>query len=230
VEAELDRLLLGAARETFGRRPLPAVQVQVHQLGARLRAFARWQARWVSEGWRIVGVEKQALPGVPFVVDGVPILLRGKIDRIDHNPRTGEWAVFDYKTGDGGEEPEAVHRRGRGKEKAWVDLQLPLYRVLLPGILAEDGTPVVPESARRDLRLGYLLLPKSLDKVGAAMADWSEAQLEEAEEVARGAVRILREGTFRYDPGTGSFPGDPFDALLGRMELPLGAEEEEGGE
>jgi ATP-dependent helicase/nuclease subunit B len=230
VDGKLGRLLKAAVRETFGQRPVPAVRVQTEQLRARLRAFARWQAEWVSDGWRVVGVEMQAGPGIPFIVDGEPILLRGKIDRIDRNADTGEWAVFDYKTGDGARTPEEVHRRGRGLNKEWVDLQLPLYRLLLAGILGDDGRPVVPEVARKRIRLGYILLPKNLEGVGAVLAEWTEADLEEAEEVARGVVRRLRTGEFRYDPGTRSFRDDPLDALLGRMELPLATEGEEGGE
>ena len=89
----------------FGNDPVPAVRVQVEQLRARFRAFAHWQASWIRKGWRVVSVEKQPEPGVPFEVDGQPVLLRGKIDRIDHNPETGEWAIFDYKTGRQGRDP-----------------------------------------------------------------------------------------------------------------------------
>jgi hypothetical protein len=226
VEGKLGRLLQAVVREAFGRRPVPAVRVQAEQLRARLREFARWQAGWISDGWRIVCVEKQAHPGVPFEVDGKPILLRGKIDRIDHNADTGAWAIFDYKTGDRARKPEEVHRKGRGQNKAWVDLQLPLYRRLLPGILGEDGSPVVPAAEHGKVMLGYLLLPKTLEEVGAALAEWTEAELREAEEVARGVVRLLRRGEFWYQPETRSYRDDPLDALLGRMELPLETVEE----
>ena len=226
VDGRLRRLLREVVRETFGHRPVPAVRIQAEQLEARLREFARWQAEWISEGWRIVCVEKQAHPGVPFEVDGEPILLRGKIDRIDHNVDTGEWAIFDYKTGDGARKPEEVHRKGRGQSKEWVDLQLPLYRRLLPGILGEDGSPVVPEAEHGKVILGYLLLPKTLEEVGAALAGWTEAELRQAEEVAREVVRGLRRGEFWYQPETRGYRDDPLDALLGRMELPLETVEE----
>lgn len=231
VEKKLERLLEGAVHEEFGRRPVPTVRVQTEQLRARLRRFARWQAGWAQEGWRVVCIEQQPEPGVPFDVDGETILLRGKIDRIDHNPETGEWAIFDYKTGEGGSDPEKAHRKGRGEKKEWVDLQLPLYRLLLAGVLKEDGTPVVPEAEQGKVKLGYILLPKKLDGVGAAQAEWTESELAEAEETARRVVRELRTEEFSYDPTTKSFRDDPFDALLGRKELPQAPdEEEEGGE
>jgi len=229
IRKKLERLLEGAVHEGFGRRPLPTVRVQTEQLRARLRRFSEWQAGWVQEGWRVVCVEQQPEPGVPFEVDGQSVLLRGKIDRIDHNPRTGEWAIFDYKTGDGGKDPEKAHRKGRGQNKEWVDLQLPLYRRLLAGILKEDGTPVVPEEEQGRVKLGYILLPKKLDGVGAAQADWTESELAEAEETARRVVRELRTEEFSYDPTAKSFRDDPFDALLGRKELPQAPDENEGG-
>jgi ATP-dependent helicase/nuclease subunit B len=230
IRKRLSLLLDRAVRDGFGPRPVPAVRVQVEQLRTRLRRFARWQAGWAAEGWRVMSVEGQPEPGVSFDVDGKPVLLRGKIDRIDHNPRTGEWAIFDYKTGDTGKTPEEVHRKGRKNQREWIDLQLPLYRVLLPDILKEDGTPLVPESAWKDVCLGYILLPRELDKVGAAVARWTEEELAEAEETARRVIRELRTNEFHYDPGTQSFRGDPLDALRGRLELPRADDGEEGGD
>jgi len=229
VEKKLSRLLDGAVHEIFGRRPVPAVRVQAEQLRVRLRAFARWQAAWAGDGWRIVGVEAQPQGGVPFEVDGEPIQLRGKIDRIDHNPTTGEWAIFDYKTGEGGDKPETVHRKKRGDGMVWVDLQLPLYRRLLAGILREDGTPLVPEDTRTRMKLGYILLPRDLESVGMEEAPWSEAELAEAEEEAREMVRRLRTGVFHYDPDAGGYHDEAFDALLGRTELRVPDGDEDGG-
>jgi hypothetical protein len=74
--------------------------------------------------------------------------------------------------------------------------------------------------------LGYLLLPKTLEDVGPALAGWTEAELGEAEEVARDVVRRLRTGEFWYQPQTRGYRDDPLDALLGRMELPLETVEE----
>jgi hypothetical protein len=234
VMKRLGRLLDQAVREAFGQGPVPAVRVQIEQLRTRLRRFSQWQAGWVRDGWKTVSVEVQPDSGVPFEVDGEVVLLRGKIDRIDHNPVTGEWAIFDYKTGDAGTDPEKAHRKGRGANKEWVDLQLPLYRHLLPGVLGKDRAPVVPEGARDGVKLGYILLPRNLDKVGPAFANWSGPDLAEAEETARRVVRELRSNEFHFDSRARSFRDDPFDALLGRLELPRSGDEDEdvdeGGE
>ncbi|HSJ09203.1 MAG TPA: PD-(D/E)XK nuclease family protein, partial [Longimicrobiales bacterium] len=110
IAAELDALLDSHAQARFGSGPQPAVRVQVEQLRLRLRALARTHAAWVTDGWRIVAAEaKTPDEGVPFVVDGEPIRLRGRIDRIDYNAETGMWALLDYKTGDVAKPPEETH-------------------------------------------------------------------------------------------------------------------------
>jgi len=64
--------------------------------------------------------------------------IKGKIDRIDRNLRTGAWMIVDYKTSESGKRPEATHQathqatgaRRRDSGRTWDDLQLPLYRHL----------------------------------------------------------------------------------------------------
>jgi len=99
VAEELDRLLDHEARARFGPHPHPAVRIQVEQLRGRLRAFSRWQAAWIGQGWRTVGVEVfPAGEGHRFPVDGRPFRITGRIDRVDHHPASGRWILFDYKT------------------------------------------------------------------------------------------------------------------------------------
>ncbi|MFV2007784.1 MAG: PD-(D/E)XK nuclease family protein, partial [Longimicrobiales bacterium] len=187
----------------FGEHALPAVYLQAEQLKARLRAFARKQAEWAALGWRIAAVEcKPDGEGVPLDVDGAPVLLRGRIDRIDHNPSTGEWAVLDYKTGNSVDPPEKAHRKGKDGDRRWVDLQLPLYRRLLPVIVDEQGRPLVDTEAveQGKVRFGYVSLPKNTEECEFMLADWSEDDFASAEATAREAVSRLREGTFKHDP------------------------------
>lgn len=165
----------------YGGRPLPAVRVQVEQLRVRLAAFARKQAEHAAAGWRI---EHTEVPGPELQavldVDGQPLRLHGRIDRIDVHRQTGERIIFDYKSSDSGKTPDQVHRRsGR-----WVDLQLPLYRHLAKtlGIAAA--------------RLGYILLPKDTSRVAFCLAEWTEAELAEADEAACAVVRGLRAECF----------------------------------
>ncbi|MCZ6833344.1 MAG: PD-(D/E)XK nuclease family protein [Acidobacteria bacterium] len=227
----LDRLLDHEILTRFGTHPVPAVLVQREHLRRRLGAFANWHAGWIGEGWQVMRSEAAPEEQVFLDVDGSPLQLLGRIDRIDYHAASGVWAVFDYKTGEQGNDPEKVHRRGRKGAKRWVDLQLPLYRRLLAGFRDESGTPLVSADGLDRVRMGYILLPRDLDRTGGRLASWEPEDLAEADEAARQVVRQLRTGVFPFADGGVSFGrSDPFAALLGHLELPLLAgEQEEGG-
>ncbi len=178
----------------YGDKPAPAIVVQTIQLKERLAVFARWQAEQVSQGWQVMeqGVERE-LKGT-VMVDGQPFAVTGRMDRMDRNKKTGEYRLLDYKTGDSGIKPKHTHRQ-RGK---WVDLQLPLYRLL------------VQEKKIEKINLGYVLLPKKLQEIGLAEADWTLEELEEAMEVAVEVMRKVRAGVFWP-------PGEPVDDELAAL-------------
>jgi hypothetical protein len=228
VRRRLDSILDETVLARFGKRAFPAVRVQTEQLRARLHAFARWQAEWVADGWRVVGAECSTPEGgVPFEVDGEPIRITGRIDRIDHHAATGRWALLDYKTGDEGREPEKTHRAGRGEARQWIDLQLPLYRHLLPHLLDSEGRPLYSPGSADEILLGYLLLPRQLAAVGLKPAEWSAAELASADECAREAVRTLRKNEFRFDPTSAkSYRKTPFAPIVGIGYLESAADED----
>ncbi|NIP60770.1 MAG: hypothetical protein GWM92_20290, partial [Gemmatimonadetes bacterium] len=218
VARRLDALLDAVARARF-RRSLPSVPVQIEQLRTRLRSFARWHAAWVAEGWRVWSTEVAPPDGVLFEVDDRPVLLRGRIDRIDVHREGGRIAVFDYKSGDRPADPERAHRSRSGE---WRDLQLPLYRHLLPHLSDARGrrlTDVAGEDAA--VRLGYVRLPKEEGEVGPAFLEWEDALLRAADEEARRLVRWLRKrDAVEFDPERSST--NRWDALgwiLGRGVL-----------
>jgi ATP-dependent helicase/nuclease subunit B len=226
----LDGILDQLMDARFGADALPAVRFQGEQLRARLHAFARWQARWTAAGWRIAGAECTTPEGgVPLIVDGEPFPVTGRIDRIDHNPGTGEWAIFDYKTGDAGEPPDRTHRSGRGAEREWKDLQLPLYRHILPHVRDPEGRHPFTGRNADDALLGYILLPRDAGSVGESFADWSREDLAEADEAAADVVRMLRAGRFVHDPEAGPPPRDRrLAALLGLGYLESALETDDG--
>lgn len=215
IRRELTGLLSEAVRSRFGPSPLPAVRIQIEILRLRLAAFAGWQAERRRRGWRIEAVEAEPEgDGVPFDVDGDPVLLAGRIDRVERHEERDEWALLDYKTGEKPREPDRVHRRGG----EWVDLQLPLYRHLLGGI-AEAGRLSARPEPDATVRLGYVNLPRT-GEVSAEMAGWSGVELEEAREAARRAVRRLREGRIAFEPGRKApWRHDPLSALLGEDQI-----------
>jgi hypothetical protein len=178
LEAILDDLV----RRRHGSHPLPAVSVQVEQLRYRFKRFAQWQAEWVRQGWRIVHTETSDFRETPYLtVDGKPMFLRARIDRIDYNARKKEWAILDYKSSEAGDAPEKTHRR----DGAWCDLQLPLYRELAR-FLGVEGK----------VRLGYILIPKDVSLVGHVPAEWTEADLRGALDTAYDVVRRVRRQEF----------------------------------
>ena len=228
IMEELEELLGREVASRFGRGAgwaRVAVRLQVEQLRSRLRAFADWHARWVADGWRMKAAEvgTSGDGGVPFPYreDRPPVKLRARIDRVDHHPQGGEWAVFDYKTSDSGDPPEKVHRKGRKEEdKEWVDLQLPLYHWLATRLEGPGGGPLIPVQEASSVRVGYIVLPRDLGGVGDRLADWSPRILESGVERARELLRELSEGpvTFKRDKRP-RYPDEEMEALLGRSVL-----------
>lgn len=159
------------ARDSFGRTRSATVNVQLKMLENRLIAFSSWQAQTAREGWRIHRTEVTFKCTTFRDIKNRPVVLEGRIDRIDRHQQTGAWRVVDYKTGESAEPPNKTHRKKSGE---WLDLQLPLYRLLAN---ANDihGT----------IETGYVQLPGDLAKIGFDPADWTDADLESAESMAR---------------------------------------------
>ncbi len=99
------------------------------------------------------------------------VKLVGRVDRIDKHVQTGQYRVLDYKTSETASTPKATHR----SKDEWIDLQLPLYRLL-----------VRSEGITSNVELGYIQLPGDLSKNRTeAIADWTDAELLDAENLAR---------------------------------------------
>ena len=171
----------------FSTSRLPAVTVQIEQLRLRLKLFADLQAEQRSAGWRIAYAEEYCLHELE--VDGRPFTISGIIDRVDQHEDTGDVFVWDYKTSDRGDEPEQTHYYQR---TGWVDLQLPLYRHLVTELKFEN-------QSGRPVGLGYITLPRDLNKIKFAPAHWPEQMLAEADEKAFQVIRALRQQVF-YPP------------------------------
>lgn len=157
------------ALEHFGRTRSATVNVQLRMLESRLSAFARWQADSAREGWRIQHTEQRF--ECPDFTDskGRTVILHGRIDRIDRHPQLGKYRVIDYKTSETAKSPRITHRKGND----WIDLQLPLYRLLARAA-----------GLHGPIELGYVQLPGDLNKVGFDAADWDDAELLSAESLA----------------------------------------------
>ncbi len=124
--------LLKDANRLFGKVVAPAVRVQIEQARLRLAKFAELQAMRNQEGWVIheTEVDVTRAMNVTMQVDGTTVYFYGRIDRIDYHPKTGRYAIWDYKTSDTPKKPKKAHF---DKDK-WLNLQLPLYRHLVAGL------------------------------------------------------------------------------------------------
>lgn len=163
-------------------RPLP-ILVQYESLKQRLAKFAEIQAQQVVEGWKISGTEIKIIGNIK----GIDI--SGKIDRVEVNSRNGRIRILDYKTVDSSQinrlSPEKVHIKNannivpecavfeyEGKNKCWIDLQLPLYAILLQKNSEYTG---------KDLECGYFNLHKTITHTDIYLWESMNTYLEAAE-------------------------------------------------
>jgi RecB family exonuclease len=188
--AVIERALLHHLDHTvellFGSDARRAVAIQAAVARRRLQAFAHAQAARVAEGWRQVLVEKtfsktDKLVALP--VEGAPFYVHGRIDRVDIH-EDGRLAVLDYKTGPS--TPDQDHRKGLQNSKRWVNLQLPLYRLMAAAL----------EIPHESVITGYGILPSDPTKSRFLMAEWDAEAFEEADALAVEVATQIRAGVF----------------------------------
>jgi len=196
--------------ERFGPSAPLQIKIQLDAAKQRIRAAARVQADLVREGWEILDSETK----IEAELSGMPI--SGKIDRIDRHRQTGHIRILDYKTSDNSQSPEKAHLdpvsqdvadymriTANGKEKRWVDLQLPLYKILLP-----EG-----EIFENQIELGYFNLPKAVNDTGVVIwEDFDGELLESARTCAESIVRDIQNR--RFWPPAKKVTCDDFESLF----------------
>jgi ATP-dependent helicase/nuclease subunit B len=182
------------AAATFGSELTLPLLIQMESARQRLGRFAELQARERAAGWGIEAVEQ------PFSVEIAGVIIRGKIDRIDRHAPTGAVRVLDYKTSDSGTAPRAAHLRSvrsdetlpewatlsiDGKPRAWLDLQLPLYRQAL--------APKYGDA----IGLGYVTLPKAIGETALLVwEDYTRELHDAAMRCAEGICAAIARGEF----------------------------------
>jgi len=198
------------ATRRFGE-PLPLqIRIQLDAARQRLRAAARVQADLVKEGWQILDSEAR------IEAEFAGMRIGGRIDRLDRHAGTGQIRILDYKTSDNLQKCDEAHFGSarnevadymladvNGKQKRWTDLQLPLYRILLP----KDK---YPESK---VELGYFNLPKATDGTGVAIwEDLNDDLVESARVCAQHIVEDIRNR--RFWPPVERVEYDDFESLF----------------
>lgn len=190
-------------KAVFGTQPLPAIQIQIQKAEQRLNMFAEAQAKRTADGWSIWLAEtedensREVLRCSFADHENVMARLRGRIDRIDRH-EDGHWLILDYKTSDTAKKPKSAHFKPRST--GWVDLQLPLYRHL-----AE------PVGVSGDVRTGYFNLPQSGSACGVDVASFTEAELDQADDLARRILANVRHG--KFDERSDSVDFDDFASI-----------------
>jgi len=221
ARAVLRHLDRQAARQ-FGPSPAPAVRVQLAAARVRLRAFARLQAVEFAAGWRIVAVEKKLSADDVDPLRVGPLALSAKIDRIEEHPQLG-LRIVDYKTYGTTKPPAATHfgpasansfldaaqTTVAGKPRCWIDLQLPLYR-----LIAEHLYP------GRPVQTAYFILPADPSQSAIEALDLTGELYESALACASEVAGRVSQRRF-WPPQSAAGPWeDPFAPLFlnGRAE------------
>ncbi|MDX2017864.1 MAG: PD-(D/E)XK nuclease family protein [Planctomycetota bacterium] len=209
IAAALEREVRRLAGERYGTTRSPAVRVQIEFAAQRLRELADWQARRRAQGWEIIETEWSPRTPAALEVDGAPMTITGRIDRIDRGP-DGQIAILDYKSGNEVQPPAETHLT-KGNAPAWMDLQLPLYTVLARELLPPGAIPA----------LGYIAVPRQrpADSEHLLLAGWGAKHIEDAIDAAREVVRRVRRREFtelgrpvraEYQPIIAAYLGEKF--------------------
>ncbi len=202
------------AEKRFGSSLPLQVGMQLDAAKQRLGAVAEVQAGLVREGWEIFKSEMW----VEGKIEGMRI--RGRVDRIDRHKRTGQIRVLDYKTSDWAINPIAAHSASlagagevrnyaqvviAGDKKRWIDLQLPLYRLMLPDTGEFSGT----------VELGYFNVPGAVNDTGVQIWEgFDDVLLQSAGECASGVVGDIQ--CCRFWPPAEKVKFDNFEKLFPR--------------
>jgi ATP-dependent helicase/nuclease subunit B len=196
----------------YGTRPPVPVVIQLEAAKQRLGAFAARQVEEYRAGWRIIHVEYEI--GGPDGLEFCGFRIRGKVDRVDRHAN-GRLRILDYKTSDHADQPEAKHLKnapaerslpdyayleGGKKTRQWLDLQLPLYSLLLQPELGDTSL------------CGYVSLPKAVSQTQFLPWELTPDLLASARDCASGILADIAR--YRFWPPTERLQYDDFAGLF----------------
>ena len=202
VAKALDTKLDAVAKRFFSAQFSPVVLVQLESMRARLRSFAPIQAQSRAEGWEIIATERAVKKTDERQIAIGPLALTGTMDRVEVNKERNALRVLDYKTFGTSRTPAETHlaaKRERadvpsaactydGKDMFWKDLQLPLYRHMVPHIW--------PEHAGKTIDVGYVLLPADPDDTDIVMFPLDDEEVASAVACAGEIASLVSRGVF----------------------------------
>ncbi len=213
IQAVFSALLKQAVKDQFGKRPPLPLRVQALTAERRLYQAAMALAQERANGWKIIRTEEQ----FEKELDG--LIIKGRIDCVEENTKTGAVRVLDFKSSNTAKPPAQLHwkRMPRefdedsvrpyarfeldGKAQHWIGLQLPLYAWALE---AKFGT---------DVAAGFFNLPAIGTDTGVALLEPFDAHVRAAAlECARGVADDLRAQ--RFWPAMDRVQYDDFEGIL----------------
>lgn len=206
-----DRKLDEVARRRFGPELPPVALVQLESMRARLRGFAPLQAEARSAGWEIIATEKAVQKNDDTPLSIGPLRLTGTMDRVEVNTAQRLLRVLDYKTFGTPRTPAQTHlaaKRDRsdvpsaactfqGKTMFWKDLQLPLYRHMIPHLW--------PEHKDKEIGVGYVLMPADIDDTSIEMLPLDDDAYSSAVRCAAEVAGLVAKGVFWPPSGQVAF-------------------------
>ena len=201
----------------------PAIRVQKEMFLRRIDHTAR-KLFAEKDNFDLLKQEWDLNGGKGILFHGV--LIKGTIDRIEISKDRRTLRLIDFKTSDKGDSPESTHCKkiGSSDNYRFIDLQLPLYRMLLP--LDETfwrEVDLKPENV--SFQCGYFNIPKAVTETGYSM--WqnlgshlrqAEKTVEEVAERIRSEIRKNRIPAFKPHPKSDFlefYRTDPLTALRG---------------
>ena len=185
LSSYLDAVVL----ELFGKNISGAIRIQVELARFRLGEVAKHQANSVKEGWHILCSEKKL--STEIIIEGKPMKISGVIDRVDLHD-DGRIRVLDYKTG--GATANEVHFKKRDGE--WIDLQLPLYSLLLCKIEELEGE----DTSEENVSLGYFRIGDQEATTGINILDLPDEAMATVGDVISSIMSDIQSGKFGEAP------------------------------
>lgn len=202
LEACCDRVLSKA----YGPVPTVASLALARDIERRLRGAATWEQTSREEGWRVAETEYRMEASI--LVDGTPVTLVGRADRIDRHP-DGRWRIVDYKTTLRAKKADNMHYRINGETPDtpdWIGFQVPIYTWMLSRCHPEHP-------AEEKITGGYLFLPGREPPAYSAFTDPVSPEATQAD-LRRTLSQMLRIGDLIREPKIAEGCSDPLLAEL----------------
>jgi CRISPR/Cas system-associated exonuclease Cas4 (RecB family) len=187
IERSLFDVLDCVAKDQLGPLLSGKVKIQLELAKYRLSEFAKHQAQCAIEGWSILCSEKKVRK--ELTIDDTSFVISGVIDRIEVH-QDGRIRVLDYKTG------SSTANKAHFNKDQWIDLQLPLYRILLTEIPELNDF----DTSKENVSLGYFKVGDQESEIGIDILTPPEKIAETLQDTIDGTIQSIMECDYKETP------------------------------